>query len=135
MPETTTNPSAMDLGQARALVEYVENPQNPVGVGMLTWAQYYRAKILLLQSDLAASEKIRYTHLSQHPRALNAVELDAYIVREATYMQERLAYVESKLEQLWHTAGLADRQARLIREGLELSFTYRELTEMWERGS
>jgi hypothetical protein len=125
----------MDLGQARALVEYVENPQNPVGVGMLTWAQYYRAKILLLQSDLAASEKIRYTHLSQHPRALNAVELDAYIVREATYMQERLAYVESKLEQLWHTAGLADRQARLIREGLELSFTYRELTEMWERGS
>ena len=134
MPDTTQDPAAMDLGQARALVEYVENPHNPVGVGLLTWAQYYQAKISLLQSDIAASEKIRYTHLAQHPRALSAVELEAYFLREATYMRERLAYVESKLEQLWHTAGLADRQAQLIREGLALPFTYRELTEMWERG-
>jgi hypothetical protein len=135
MPEPVKNFSTMDLAQARALVEHVENPQNPVGVGLLTWAQYYQAKIALLQSDLAAAEKMRYTHLAKHPRALNAVELEAYIVREAAYMQERLAYVASKLVQLWHTAGLTDRQAQMIREGLELSFTYRELTEMWERGS
>lgn len=135
MPEAAHPPPSMDLGLARSLVEYVENPQNPVGVGLLTWAHYYQAKISLLQSDLGVSEKIRYTHLSKHPRALNAVELEAYIVREVAYMQERLAYVESKLAQLWHTAGLADRQVQLVREGLELSFTYRELTEMWERGS
>jgi hypothetical protein len=124
----------MDLGQARALVEYVEDRQNPAGVGMLTWVHYYRAKLCLLQSDLSASEKVRYTHLAAHPRALNAVELDAYIVREGVYMQERLAYVEKKLQQLWQTAGLSDRQAQVMREGLDLSFTYRELTEMWERG-
>jgi hypothetical protein len=42
--------------------------------------------------------------------------------------------VEKKLQQLWQTGGLADRQATVVREGLELPFTYRELTEMWERG-
>jgi hypothetical protein len=124
----------MDLGQARALVEYVENPQLPVSVGLLTWAQYYQAKIALLQSDLPAGEKVRYTRLSRHPRALNAVELEAYMAREAAYMQERLAYVESKLQQLWQAAGLSERQAQIVRQGLELSFTYRELTGMWERG-
>jgi hypothetical protein len=124
----------MDMAQARALLEYVENPQNPGGVGLLTWAHYYRAKIAWLQSDLAAAEKIRYTHLARHPRALNAAELEAYFAREAEYMQERLAYVEKKLQQLWHTAGLSERQSQTVREGLELPFTYRELTEMWERG-
>jgi hypothetical protein len=43
--------------------------------------------------------------------------------------------VEGKLQQLWQTAGLSEPQARIIREGLELPFTYRELTEMWERGT
>jgi hypothetical protein len=124
----------MDLGQAQALVEHVENPRNPAGVGLLTWAHYYQAKICLLQSQLPTSEKIRYTHLYRHPRALTAVELEQYIARELEYMRERLAYVESKLQQLWQTAGLTEPQARLVREGLELPFTYRELTEMWERG-
>ena len=32
------------------------------------------------------------------------------------------------------TAGLTDQQGRIVREGLELCFTHRELTEMWERG-
>lgn len=134
MPDLVNNAPAMDVGQARALLEYVEDKQKPTGVGMLTWAHYYRAKLFLLQSDLSAADKVRYTHLAAHPRALNAVELDAYIVREAAYMQERLAYVESKLQQLWQTAGLSDRQAQVVRTGLDLSFTYREMTEMWERG-
>jgi hypothetical protein len=123
----------MDLGQAQALVEYVENPQNPTGVGLLTWAHYYQAIIYLLQGHLPTAEKVRYTHLYRHPRALTAVELEHYIAREVDYMRERLAYVESKLQQLWRTAGLTDQQAGVVREGLELSFTYRELTEMWER--
>jgi hypothetical protein len=124
----------MDVGQAQAIVEYVENPQNPIGVGLLLWAHYYQAKLQLLQSHLPMSEKIRYTHLYQHPRALTAVELEQYLAREVEYMRERLVYVESKLQQLWQTAGLSAPQARIIREGLELPFTYRELTEMWERG-
>jgi hypothetical protein len=125
---------SMDIGQAQALVDYVENPQNPAGIGLLTWAQYYQARIMLLQSHLPTSEKIRYTHLHQHPRALTAVELERYIIREIEYLRERLAYVEKKLQQLWQTGGLTDRQGDVIREGLELPFTYRELTEMWERG-
>jgi hypothetical protein len=124
----------MDIGQAQALVEYVESPQNPAGVGLLTWAHYYQAKIYLLQSHLPTSEKIRYTHLYKHPRALTAVELEQYIAKEVEYLRERLAYVEKKLQQLWQTAGLAERQMLIVREGLELPFTYRELTEMWERG-
>jgi hypothetical protein len=134
MSEGSTPPIRMDIGQAQALVEYVENPQNPVGVGLLLWAHYYQAKLQLLQSHLPMSEKIRYTHLYQHPRALTAVELEQYLPREIEYLRERLAYVESKLQQLWQTAGLSAPQARIIREGLELPFTYRELTEMWERG-
>ena len=134
MPEGVIPPMPMDIDQAQALVECVENPQNPKGVGLLMWAHYYQAKIHLLQSHLPMSEKIRYTHLHQHPRALTAVELEQYITREAEYLRERLAYVENKLRQLWQTTGLTERQARIIREGLELSFTYRELTEMWERG-
>lgn len=135
MPDGSTTPMPMDIGQAQALVEYVENPQNPAGVGLLTWAHYYQARLLLLQSQLPMSEKIRYTHLHQHPRALTAVELEHYLAREVEYLRERLAYVESKLQQLWQTAGLNNPQARMIREGLELPFTYRELTEMWERGT
>jgi hypothetical protein len=134
MPEGSTAPMPMDIGQAQALVEYVENPQNPAGVGLLMWAHYYQARLLLLQSHLPMSEKIRYTHLHKHPRALTAVELEQYLVREVEYLRERLAYVESKLQQLWQTAKLSEPQARMIREGLELPFTYRELTEMWERG-
>jgi hypothetical protein len=124
----------MDIGQARALIEYVEDPQNPTGVGLWLWAHYYRAKLQLLQSHLPASEKLRYTHLYQHPRALTAVEFEHYLTRETAYLRERLAYVESKLQQLWQTAGLSPPQASIIREGLDLCFTYRELTEMWERG-
>jgi hypothetical protein len=124
----------MDVGRAQALVEYVENPHNPVGVGLLTWAHYCQAKIHLLQSQLPMSEKTRYTHLHQHPRALTAVELERYIDREVEYLRERLGYVERKLRQLWATAGLTEQQGRIVREGLELPFTYRELTEMWERG-
>jgi hypothetical protein len=135
MPEGSTAPMPMDIGQAQALVEYVENPQNPAGVGLLMWAHYYQARLQLLQSHLPTSEKIRYTHLYQHPRALTAVELEQYLAREVEYLRERLAYVEGKLQQLWQTAGLSEPQARIIREGLELPFTYRELTEMWERGS
>jgi hypothetical protein len=134
MPEGSTSPMPMDIRQAQALVEYVENPQNTVGVGLLSWAHYYEAKIRLLQSHLPMSEKTRYTHLHRHPRALTAVELEQYIDREAEYLRERLAYVERKLQQLWQTAGLTERQGRIVREGLELCFTYRELTEMWERG-
>jgi hypothetical protein len=125
---------AMDMGQAQALVAYVENAQNPVGVDLLTWARYYQARIDLLQSQLPEAEKIRYTHLYNHPRALNTAELQQYIVREVDYLRERLAYVEKKWRELWQTAGLSEAQARMMREGLELSFTYRELTEMWERG-
>ncbi|HXH08940.1 MAG TPA: hypothetical protein VNP04_04115 [Alphaproteobacteria bacterium] len=135
MPQVAQPFPPMDVGQARSIVDFVENPQNPAGVGLLTWAHYYRAKIALLQSELPATDKIRYTHLARHPRALNAAELEAYIAREAEYMQERLMYVEKKLQQLWQTAGLSERQAQIVREGLELAFTYRELTEMWERGS
>jgi hypothetical protein len=134
MSEGSPPPISMDVGQAQAIVEYVENPQNPIGVGLLLWAHYYQAKLQLLQSHLPMSEKIRYTHLYQHPRALTAVELEQYLAREVEYMRERLVYVESKLQQLWQTAGLSAPQARIIREGLELPFTYRELTEMWERG-
>jgi hypothetical protein len=126
---------SMDIGQAQALVDYVENPQNPAGVGLLTWAHYYQARISLLESHLPTSEKIRYTHLHQHPRALTAVELEHYIIREVEYLRERLTYVEKKLQQLWQTCGLAGEQVRIVREGLELPFTYRELTEMWERGA
>jgi hypothetical protein len=135
MSEGSAAPIPMAISQAQALVEYVENPQNSVGVGLLTWAHYYQARVQLLQSHLPMSEKIRYTHLYKHPRALTAVELEQYLAREVAYLRERLAYVESKLQQLWQTAGLTAPQARMIREGLELPFTYRELTEMWERGS
>lgn len=134
MPEGTTPLMPMDIGQAQALVESVENPQNSVGVGLLSWVHYYQAKIHLLQSPLPLPDKTRYTHLYKHPRALTVVELEQYISREVDYLHERLAYVEKKLQQLWHTAGLTDLQARIVREGLELPFTYRELTEMWERG-
>jgi hypothetical protein len=134
MSEGSPPPLRMDIGRAQAIVEYVENPQNPIGVGLLLWAHYYQAKLQLLQSHLPMSEKIRYTHLYQHPRALTAVELEQYLAREVEYMRERLVYVEGKLQQLWRTAGLSAPQARIIREGLELPFTYRELTEMWERG-
>ena len=134
MPEGSTPPIPMNVGQAQALVEYVENPQSPTGVGLWLWAHYYQAKISLLQSHLPLSDKIRYTHLYQHPRALTAVEFEQYLAREVEYLRERLAYVESKLQQLWQTAGLSETQVRIICEGLELPFTYRELTEMWERG-
>jgi len=134
MPDATKTGMPMPTGQAQALVEYVDNPQNPVGVGLLLWSQYYQGKIQLLQSNLPAAEKIRYTHLSRHPRALSAVEHEAYIAREVEYLRERLAYVETKLQQLWQTAGLTEQQWRTVREGLALPFTYRELTEMWERG-
>ena len=134
MSEASTPPMAMEIGQAQALVEYVENLQNPAGVGLLLWAHYYQAKLQLLQSRLPLSEKIRYTHLYQHPRALTAVEFEQYLAREVEYIRERLAYVETKLQQLWQTAGLSAPQVRTVREGLELPFTYRELTEMWERG-
>ena len=134
MAEGSTPIMRMDLGQAQALVEYVENPQNPAGVSLLTWVHYYQAKIHLLQSHLPMAEKIRYTHLYKHPRALTAVELEQYMVREVEYLRERLAYVENKLQQLWQTARLTEPQVRTVREGLELPFTYRELTEMWERG-
>ncbi len=135
MLEEATSHMSMEIGQAQALVDYVENPQNPAGVGLLTWAHYYQAKIDLLQSPLPMSDKIRHTHLYKHPRALTAVELEQYIIREVEYLRERLAYVEKKLQQLWRTAGLAEHQARIVREGLELPFTYRELTGMWERGA
>jgi hypothetical protein len=124
----------MHLDQAKALVEYVENPQNPAGVGLLTWSHYYQARIQLLQSHLPLAEKVRYTHLYQHPRALTAVELERYMAKEIEYLRERLTYIENKLQQLWQTTGLSEAQARLAREGLDLVFTYRELTEMWERG-
>jgi hypothetical protein len=134
MSENPVPRMTLPIQQAQALVEYVEHPDNTTGVGLLTWAQYYHAKIALLQSHLPTAEKIRYTHLHQHPRALTAVELELYLEREVAYLQERLAYVEKKLQQLWEVSGLAAHQARTVREGLELSFTYRELTEMWERG-
>ena len=134
MLEGSTPPTPMHVGQAQALVEYVENPQNTAGVGLWVWGHYYRAKIYLLESHLPIADKIRYTHLYQHPRALTAVEFEQYLAREVEYLRERLAYVENKLQQLWHTAGLSEPQVRIIGEGLELSFTYRELTEMWERG-
>jgi hypothetical protein len=135
MPEESRSPVPMDIGQAQALIEYVENPQNPAGVGLWLWAHYYQARLQLLESHLPMAEKMRYTHLYQHPRALTAVEFEPYLAREIAYLRERLAYVESKLQQLWQTAGLSPPQALVIREGLELCFTYRELTEMWERGS
>jgi hypothetical protein len=134
MLEGPIPPISMNIGRAHALVDYVENPQNTIGVGLLSWVHYYQAKIHLLQSHLPMPEKMRYTHLSTHPRALTEVELERYISREIDYLHERLAYVEKKLQQLWHTAGLSGQQARIVREGLELPFTYRELTEMWERG-
>lgn len=135
MEHAATPRLPMPLGQAQAIVEYVENPHNPVGVGFLTWARYYRARMTLLRSDLPLQEKIRYTHLHGHPRALNAVELEQYIGREIEYMGERLAYLEQKLQQLWQAAGVSARQWETIREGLELPFTYRELTQMWEQGA
>ena len=135
MPEQSIPPLTMTIEQAQALIAFVDHPHNTAGVGLLTWAHYYRAKITLLQSQLPAAEKIRYTHLYQHPRALTAIELERYLVREVEYLGERLTYVEKKLQQLWATGGLTSHQGQTIREGLELSFTYRELTEMWERGA
>jgi hypothetical protein len=134
MPEGSTPPIPLNVEEARALVEYVENPQTSGGVGLWLWACYYQAKIQLLQSHLPLTDKVRYTHLYQHPRALTAVELEQYLAREVEYLRERLAYVEGKLLELWHTAGLNASQVRIVREGLALRFTYRELTEMWERG-
>jgi hypothetical protein len=133
MPESSLPTMPMTMGQAQTLVEYVENPQNPAGVGLLIWAHYYQARIHLLQSHLPMSDKVRYTHLHNHPRALTAVEFEQYIAREVEYLRDRLTYVETKLQQLWQTAGLTEAQARIVRQGLELPFTYRELTEMWER--
>jgi hypothetical protein len=134
MPEGSTPPIPLNVEEARSLVEYVENPQTSGGVGLWLWACYYQAKIQLLQSHLPLTDKVRYTHLYQHPRALTAVELEQYLAREVEYLRERLAYVEGKLLELWHTAGLNASQVRIVREGLALRFTYRELTEMWERG-
>jgi hypothetical protein len=134
MSEGFTPTISMDLGQAQALVEYIENSQSPATVGLLMWSYYYQAKIQILQSQLSLSDKVRFTHLFKHPRALTAVELEHYISREIEYLHERLTYVEKKLQQLWQTAGLTESQGRIVREGLELVFTYRELTEMWERG-
>ena len=134
MPEGSAPPIPRDVGQAQALVEYVETPQNSAGVSLWLWAHYYQAKIHLLQSHLPLADKLRYTHLYQHPRALTAIEFEQYLTREVEYLRERLAYVESKLQQLWHTAGLNETQVRIVGEGLVLTFTYRELTEMWERG-
>jgi hypothetical protein len=122
------------MGQAQAIVDYVENPHHAAGVSLWLWASYYRAKIALLQSHLPLADKLRYTHLAQHPRALTATEFERYLDREVDYLRERLAYVESKLQQLWQTAGLSPAQVGIIDEGLRLTFTYRELTEMWERG-
>jgi hypothetical protein len=133
MPESSLPTMPMTMGQAQTLVEYVENPQNPAGVGLLIWAHYCQARIHLLQSHLPMSDKVRYTHLHNHPRALTAVEFEQYIAREVEYLRDRLTYVETKLQQLWQTAGLTEAQARIVRQGLELPFTYRELTEMWER--
>ena len=87
MPEESTPPIPMNVGQAQAMVEYVENPQNPTGVGLWLWAHYYQAKIYLLQSHLPLSDKIRYTHLYQHPRALTAVEFEQYLAREVEYLE------------------------------------------------
>ena len=136
MPEESTPPIPMNVGQAQTLVEYVENPQNPTGVGLWLWAHYYQAKIYLLQSQLPLSDTTtrRGPRVGLHPRALTAVEFEQYLAREVEYLRERLAYIESKLQQLWQTAGLSETQVRIICEGLELPFTYRELTEMWERG-
>jgi len=134
MAEHSMPPATMTIEQAQALVSYVDHPDNTSGVGLLAWAHYYQAKIALLQSQLSTAEKIRYTHLHQRPRALTAIELERYLVREVEYLRERLTYVEKKLQQLWTTGGLTPHQGQTIREGLELSFTYRELTEMWERG-
>jgi hypothetical protein len=134
MPEGSTPSIPRDVGQAQAIVEYVETPQNSAGVSLWLWAHYYQAKIHLLQSHLPLADKLRHTHLYQHPRALTAIEFEQYLTREVEYLRERLAYVESKLQQLWHTAALNETQVRIIGEGLELTFTYRELTEMWERG-
>ena len=134
MSEQSIPPVTMTIEQAQALVAYVEHPDNTTGVDLLTWTHYYQAKIALLQSQLPTTEKIRYTHLHQRPRALTAIELERYLVREVEYLRERLTYVEKKLQQLWQTGGLTAHQGHIIREGLELSFTYRELTEMWERG-
>ena len=134
MSEGSPQSMPMNVGQAQAIVEYVDNPQNSAGVSLWLWAHYYQAKIQLLQSQLPLADKVRYTHLYQHPRALTATEFEAYLGREVEYLRERLAYVERKLQQLWQTAGLSQAQVRIIDEGLELTFTYRELTEMWERG-
>ena len=76
MSEGSAPPIPMDVGQAQAIVEYVENPQNSAGVSLWLWAHYYQAKIHLLQSHLPLADKVRYTHLYQHPRALTAIEFE-----------------------------------------------------------
>ena len=134
MPEGAPSPVPITIAQAQAIVDYVQNPQNSAGVNLWLWAHYYQAKIAILQSQLPLADKVRYTHLYEHPRALTAVEFEQYLGREVEYLRERLAYVERKLQQLWDTAGLSPAQVRIIGQGLELTFTYRELTEMWERG-
>src|SRR5262245_16171225 len=101
MPEGSTSPIPVSIGDAQALSEHVESPQILTGVRMCPWGHYCQAKIYLLQSHLPMADKIRYTHLYQHPRALTVIELEQYLAREVEYLRERLAYVESKLEQLW----------------------------------
>ena len=65
MPEGSTSSMPMDIHQAQALVEYVENPQNTVGVGLLSWAllsgqdpSYCRA-ICRYQKKLATPTSMR----------------------------------------------------------------------------
>src|SRR5512145_1733627 len=100
MPEEAPSPVPITIAQAQAIVDYVQNPQNSAGVNLWLWAHYYQAKIDLLQSQLPLADKVRYTHLYEHPRALTTVEFEQYLGREVEYLRERLAYVERKLQQL-----------------------------------
>jgi len=133
MLEGSTPPIPMNVGQAQALVEYVEIRRTPpasvCGYGPTTISQ-----------DLSTAEpSAAVGQDSLHPSISASAGTDGRRIRaisgrEVEYLRERLAYVESKLQQLWQTAGLSEPQVRIICEGLELPFTYRELTEMWERG-
>ena len=138
MSEESIPPITMTIEQAQALVAYVENPENTTGVDLLTWTHYYQAKIALLQSQLPTTEKIRYTHLHQRPRALTAIELERYLVREVEYLRERLAYVEKKLQQLWQTGGLTAHQvqhhSRRSRAVLYLSRVNRDVGARYLKG-
>ena len=110
MPEGSTSLYADGHPPRQALVEYVENPQNLPASACCRGPTTIRPRSIYCRAICRCRRKFATPTSIQHPRALTAVELEHYLTREVEYLRERLAYVERKLQQLWHTAGLTEPQ-------------------------